>query len=109
MWHMLIDRAKGNLHISFSDIHANDNSGNAKWVAKYHFAKTNRNVVNKIHAYFEFKDGLIIKHNDHFDFHTWSKQALGITGILLGWSSFLRKKVQRQALESLRKYQQKTL
>ena len=109
MWHMLIDRAKGNLHISFSDIHANDKSVNAKWVAKYHFAKTNRNVVNKIHAYFEFKDGLIIKHNDHFDFHTWSKQALGITGILLGWSSFLRKKVQRQALESLRKYQQKTL
>lgn len=109
MWHMLIERAKGNLHISFSDIHANDKSGNAKWIAKYHFTKTNRNVVNKIHAYFEFKDGLIIKHNDHFDFHTWSKQALGITGILLGWSSFLRKKVQKQALESLRKYQQKTL
>ncbi|MFC6095293.1 nuclear transport factor 2 family protein [Flavobacterium qiangtangense] len=107
MWHMLIERAKGNLEISFSDIQANDRSGTAKWVAKYHFSKTNRNVVNKIKAYFEFKDGLIIKHTDNFDFYNWSKQALGTTGLLLGWTSFLRKKVQKQALESLRKYQQK--
>lgn len=107
MWHMLIERAKGNLEISFSDIQANEKSGSAKWIAKYHFSKTNRNVVNKINAYFEFKDGLIFKHTDNFDFYDWSKQALGTTGFLLGWTSFLRKKVQKQALESLRKYQQK--
>jgi ketosteroid isomerase-like protein len=107
MWHMLIERAKGNLEVSFSDIQADSKSGAAKWIAKYHFSKTNRNVVNKIKAYFEFQDGLIIKHVDNFDFHEWSKQALGVTGILLGWTSFLRKKVQKQALESLRKYQQK--
>lgn len=107
MWHMLIERAKGNLEISFSDIQANDRSGTAKWIAKYHFSKTNQNVVNKIKAYFEFKDGLIIKHTDNFDFYNWSKQALGTTGLLLGWTSFLRKKVQKQASESLRKYQQK--
>ena len=53
MWHMLIERAKGNLEISFSDIQANDKSGSAKWIAKYHFSKTNRNVVNKIKAYFD--------------------------------------------------------
>mgnify|MGYP003575707890 CR=1 FL=1 len=109
MWHMLIERAKGNLEILFSDIQANDKSGSAKWIAKYHFSKTNRNVVNKIKAYFEFKDGLIIKHTDNFDFYDWSKQALGTTGLLIGWTSFLRKKVQKQALESLRKYQQKNL
>ena len=107
MWHMLIERAKGNLEITFSDIQANEKSGSAKWIAKYHFSKTNRNVENKIKAYFEFKDGLIIKHTDNFDFYDWSKQALGTTGLLLGWTSFLRKKVQQQALESLRKYQQK--
>jgi len=109
MWQMLIERAKGNLEISFSDIQANDKSGKAKWTAKYHFSKTNRNVVNKIKASFEFKDGLIIKHTDNFDFYNWSKQALGTTGLLLGWSSFLRKKVQKQALESLRKYQEKSV
>jgi len=107
MWHMLIERAKGNLEISFSDIQANEKSGSAKWIAKYHFSKTNRNVVNKINAYFKFKDGLIFKHTDNFDFYGWSKQALGTTGLLLGWTLFLRKKVQKQALESLRKYQQK--
>lgn len=107
MWHMLIERAKGNLEISFSDIQSNDRSGTAKWIAKYHFAKTNRDVVNNVKAYFEFKDGLIIKHIDNFDFYDWSKQALGTTGLLLGWTPFLRKKVQKQALESLRKYQQK--
>lgn len=105
MWYMLIERAKGNLQIEFSDIQANAQSGTAKWTATYHFSKTNRKVVNKIKAYFEFKDGLIIKHTDSFDFWNWSKQALGTTGLLLGWSSFLHKKVQNQALEALRKYQ----
>ena len=109
MWHMLIERAKGNLEISFSDIQADEKIGSAKWIAKYHFSKTNRNVINKIKANFEFKDGLIIKHTDSFNFYEWSKQALGTTGLLLGWTSFLHKKVQHQALESLRKYQQKNL
>lgn len=107
MWHMLIERAKGNLQIKFSDIHAEGNSGSAQWIATYHFAKTNRKVTNKIKASFEFKDGLIIKHTDAFDFWKWSRQALGMSGALLGWSSFLHKKVQHQALEALRKYQQK--
>ena len=107
MWHMLIERAKGNLTVEFSEIHADAHTGTAKWTAIYHFAKTNRKVVNKINATFEFKDGLIIKHTDSFNFWNWSKQALGTTGLLLGWSSFLHKKVQHQALEALRKYQQK--
>lgn len=107
MWHMLIERAKGNLEIEFSNIKADANKGGAEWIATYNFSKTNRNVVNKIKASFEFKDGLIIKHTDNFDFYNWSKQALGTTGLFLGWSSFLHKKVQKQALESLRKYQKK--
>lgn len=107
MWHMLIERAKGNLKVEFSNIKADARKGTAQWTAIYHFSKTNRKVVNKIAASFEFKDGLIIKHTDSFDFWNWAKQALGTTGVLLGWSSFLRKKVQHQALESLRKYQQK--
>lgn len=107
MWHMLIERAKGNLNIEFANIKADGQKGTATWIATYHFTKTNRKVINKINASFEFKDGLIIKHTDSFDFWNWAKQALGTTGLLLGWSSFLHKKVQHQALESLRKYQQK--
>ncbi|MGB0347184.1 MAG: nuclear transport factor 2 family protein, partial [Balneolaceae bacterium] len=46
-------------------------------------------------------DGLIINHQDDFDFWRWSTQALGFPGLILGWSPFLKKKVQKQALDSL--------
>ncbi len=107
MWTMLIERSKGNLEIEFFDIVANKDSGSARWVAKYLFSRTNRNVVNEIQAQFEFKDGLIIRHTDHFDIWKWSKQALGLPGILLGWTGFMQKKIQQQAIQSLRKYQEK--
>src|SRR5687768_13361423 len=61
MWHMLISRSNGNLHIEFYDIEANDQSGSAKWIARYEFRSTGRPVVNNITATFEFRDGLIIR------------------------------------------------
>ncbi|AWI26541.1 nuclear transport factor 2 family protein [Flavobacterium pallidum] len=105
MWHMLIERSKGNLEIEFSQIIAEGHSGSAVWVAKYTFSSTNRNVVNVIHAQFEFRDGLIFRHTDHFKIWKWSQQALGFKGFLLGWTGFLQNKIQQQALHSLRKYQ----
>ena len=104
MWKMLIERSKGNLKIDFSEIKANEHLGSARWIATYRFSKTNRNVVNTIAAKFLFKDGLIIKHTDDFDFWKWSKQALGIKGILLGWTSFMQNKIQQQARMRLKKY-----
>ncbi|OYU81249.1 MAG: limonene-1,2-epoxide hydrolase [Flavobacterium sp. BFFFF1] len=105
MWHMLIERSKGNLEIEFSDIHAERNFGSAKWIAKYTFSSTQRKVTNRISSQFEFKDGLILRHTDHFDIWKWSQQALGLKGLLLGWTGFLQKKVQQQAIHSLRKFQ----
>jgi len=106
MWKMLLEKSKGNIKIEFSDIKANDYSGSAKWIATYNFSKTNRRVVNNISAEFKFSEGLIIKHTDHFDIWKWSKQALGIKGILLGWTGFFQKKIQKQANLSLKKYNQ---
>lgn len=105
MWQMLIERSKGQLKIEFSNVSAQGDSGAAHWVATYHFSKTNRQVVNKITAAFEFRDGLIYRHTDHFDFWKWCQQALGFSGLLLGWTGFLQRKIRQQALESLRKYQ----
>lgn len=105
MWQMLIERSKGHLKIEFSDVSANNNSGSAKWVATYLFSKTNRQVINNVAASFEFKDGLIYRHTDHFDFWKWCRQALGISGALLGWTGFMQRKIRQQALESLRKFQ----
>lgn len=107
MWRMLVERAKGNIKIEFKNISADDKKGSADWTANYLFSKTNRQVFNQIHAEFEFKDGKIIRHNDTFDIWKWSKQALGISGLLLGWSSFMKNKIQQNAKESLREYSQK--
>ncbi|WP_035643683.1 nuclear transport factor 2 family protein [Flavobacterium sp. ASV13] len=106
MWEMLLLKSKGNIKIEFSNIKADDFTGSARWIATYNFSKTNRNVVNTISAEFVFQDGLIIKHTDNFDVWKWSKQAFGITGLLLGWTGFFHKKIQEQALLSLKKFQQ---
>src|SRR5665213_2751249 len=57
MWRMLIGRNKGNIHITFSNVTANEKTGSANWVAEYVFSQTNRKVINVISAQFEFADG----------------------------------------------------
>ncbi|MGQ7947512.1 nuclear transport factor 2 family protein [Flavobacterium sp. WC2509] len=104
MWKMLIEKSKGNIKIEFSDIKADDYSGSAKWIATYNFSKTNRKIVNKIHTQFEFQDGLIVKHIDYFDIWKWSKQAFGFKGLLFGWTGFMQKQIQKQAIVSLKNY-----
>ena len=106
MWKMLIERSKGDIKIDFSDIKATEHIGSAKWIATYNFSKTNRKVVNVIKAHFLFQDGLIIKHTDDFDIWKWSKQAFGLKGFLLGWTGFMQKKIQQQALLTLKKYKE---
>jgi len=107
MWRMLLDRGKGNLHIEFANIKADNNTGSAEWTATYNFSKTGRKVVNNIFSRFEFQDDLIIRHTDDFNLQEWAKQALGVKGMILGWTPFLHKKIQQQSLMMLRKYQQK--
>jgi hypothetical protein len=58
-------------------------------------------VVNDVHASFRFADGKIAEHTDDFDFHRWSRQALGTPGLLLGWTPLLRRATQRKARASL--------
>ena len=104
MWRMLIKNSKGNIKITYNNIQADDKSGSAHWEAVYVFSKTGRNVVNKVDATFEFRDGKIIKHTDRFDFWKWAGQALGLSGWLLGWTSFLKNKVRKNATDSLSKF-----
>ena len=42
--------------------------------------------------------------DDRFDFWKWSRQALGLPGWLLGWSSALRAKVQARAAGNLARF-----
>lgn len=100
MWRMLCTQGK-DLQLMFSSVRADDQSGSAHWEARYTFSKTARQVHNRIDAQFEFRDGLIHRHIDCFDFWRWSRQALGAPGVLMGWSGFLQRKVQEQAARSL--------
>ena len=105
MWRMLCDatKAKGRDHwkLSVSQVTANS----AHWEANYKFSATGRLVLNKIDATFEFNpQGLITRHRDRFDFWTWSRQALGLPGLLLGWSPFLKAKVRATAAGNLKRY-----
>jgi hypothetical protein len=105
---MLITSQKGkDFKVEYSDINSKGQMGNAKWEAHYMFSKTERPVHNKIIAHFEFKDGKIIKHTDTFNLHTWSKQALGLKGLLLGGTSFFKKKLNQQTNQLLTKFEAK--
>ena len=107
MWKMLIERSKGKLKISFSNVYASAEKGSADWVAEYEFSATGRKVINQIHAEFEFKDGLLYRHTDTFNLHRWAAQAMGFKGRLLGGFGFFRRKVQQNARLALDKYIQK--
>ncbi|TKC03292.1 nuclear transport factor 2 family protein [Pedobacter cryotolerans] len=103
MWQMLILKGK-DMRIEFGQISANEKTGKAHWDAYYTFSATGKNVINKIDANFEFENGKIVKHIDDFNFYVWAKQALGTTGLLLGWTGFLKNKIQTTAMANLQKF-----
>ena len=56
---------------------------------------------NQIEATFRFADGKIIEHTDVFDLWAWTRMALGLPGILLGWSPPIQNKVRATARKGL--------
>jgi ketosteroid isomerase-like protein len=103
MWQMLTSRG-ADLRVEFGNVSADAASGGADWQAWYKFSATGRQVHNIISARFRFAEGLIIEHVDTFDFWRWSRQALGLIGMLLGWSPMVRGKVRAQAARALDQY-----
>jgi ketosteroid isomerase-like protein len=106
MWRMLCEAGK-DLRIEASEIDADDTTGRARWVAHYTFSATGRPVVNDIRASFRFQNGRIVEHRDVFDFGRWARQALGMPGLLLGWTGWMRGQVQARAAKGLASFQKK--
>ncbi|CAI8792488.1 nuclear transport factor 2 family protein [Pseudomonas donghuensis] len=104
MWRMLTTRAK-DFSLTFDSVRADERSASAHWVARYLFSQTGRTVVNDIQARFVLRDGKICEHHDSFDLWGWSRQALGTSGLLLGWSPLVQGKVRAQAQKGLRAFQ----
>ncbi len=100
MWRMLINKAQ-NFSLVFDGVEADDRQGKAHWIATYTFSQTGNTVVNDIHASFEFRDGKIVRHADRFDLWKWARQALGMKGVLLGWTPIVRNAIQAQAAKGL--------
>lgn len=108
MWEMLCKRAK-NFSLTFDNIILLDEEyATCNWIASYTFAATGNKVINKVKAYIRIKDGLIIEHTDSFNFYSWAKQAIGIKGFLLGWTSFFQRQIKMQALMGLQKFMEKS-
>jgi ketosteroid isomerase-like protein len=99
MWRMLTRTAR-DLKVELPE----HDGGSAHWIARYTFSATGRPVVNDVRASFRFEDGRIVDHVDEFSFWTWSRQAIGTKGLLLGWTPFLRAKVSGTAKAGLDKF-----
>jgi len=95
MWEMLLSQKKGETIINFDNVQATAESGKANWVAEYYYGDKKRKIINRVSAEFKFKDGKIIQHIDSFDLWKWTKQALGIAGLLIGWTPFIKNKIQK--------------
>lgn len=104
MWEMLCKQAQ-NFSLTFSNIETQDDEYNScRWTAVYNFSKTGRKVTNKIKAHIRIQNGKITEHTDNFDLWKWSRQALGLPGLLLGWTPMLQNKIRSTARRSLEKF-----
>lgn len=107
MWEMLLSQKKEDTKINFDNIQATTKNGKANWVAEYIYGDKKRRVVNRVSANFKFKDGKIIEHFDTFDLWEWTKQALGITGFLIGWTPYMKNKIQLTTNKRLNEFMKK--
>lgn len=103
MWRMLTERGK-DLKVDLVEHEADGSNGSARWVARYTFTQTGRPVINDVRAHFTIADGKIVDHHDEFSFYDWSKQALGTSGLLLGWTPVIRSAVRKKARAELDRY-----
>jgi len=100
MWRMLCERAT-DLVLTADHIVADTDTGSAHWEARYTFSATGRPVHNVIEASFRFAGGRILRHDDRFDLYRWARQALGMKGLLLGWSPPVQNAIRSQASRGL--------
>lgn len=107
MWRMLCNSGD-DLRVTFSDPAADDTAGTARWEAWYTFKPTGRKVHNVIDAAFTFEDGLVVAHIDSFDLPSWARQALGLSGALLGRTGFMQKRIREQARGQLDRFQNRS-
>ena len=89
MWRMLCEatqaKNRDDWKLTCRSVEAGHTTGKAQWESDYRFSAARRKVHNVVESVFEFNDsGLITRQRDRFNFWSWSRQALGTPGLLLG-------------------------
>jgi ketosteroid isomerase-like protein len=105
MWRMLMARGGGATEVSFGNVQSDGEKASADWMARYSYGTKKRMVVNEVRAEFIIRDGKIVKHTDKFNLWLWARQALGLNGLLLGWSAFFKARMNDTTRGMLASYQ----
>jgi ketosteroid isomerase-like protein len=103
MWTMLCQNAK-DLEVQYEILEEDDRKASVKWEAVYTFDKTGRKVHNIVVADLTLEDGKIIQHTDRFKLWKWAGQAMGLSGHILGGTTFFKKRLQQQTNRLLDKF-----
>jgi hypothetical protein len=105
MWRFLVSNIARSGRDSWSLSYNVESDTSASWEAKYLFCGTGRLVRNHVRSQFIFdSNGKVCQQIDTFDFWLWSRQALGLVGVLFGWTAFLKRKVRAKALDGLDRF-----
>jgi len=107
MWAMLLSRAE-DLGIEVNILEDGPSRARVQWVARYTFGATGRRVVNRISTEMAIANGRIVRQVDRFDLWRWARQALGVRGLLLGWTPMVQNAIRKQAAQSLREFARRT-
>ena len=100
MWRMLCERAT-DLRVECGPVRSEGGVMRVEWQAWYAYSVTGRQVHNRIAASLTLEGGLIRRHVDVFDLYRWARQALGLKGLLLGWTPVVQRAIRRRASRSL--------
>ena len=100
MWRMLCERAT-DLRVECGSVRLEGDMARVEWQAWYTYSATGRRVHNRVAASLRLEQGLIRQHDDVFDLYRWARQALGIKGLVLGWTPPVQRAIHRQAIRSL--------
>lgn len=106
MWGMLLSAAT-DLQVDFRVLQEDAAGGKVRWNARYSYGPKGRRVYNVVTSTFQIKDGLIVGQQDCFDLWRWTRQALGLRGVLLGWSPLMHGQVRALAAKRLAKAMRK--
>jgi hypothetical protein len=100
MWAMLLTRAE-DLGIQVNILEDSPARARVEWTAHYTFGATGRRVVNRIQTEMAISNGRIVRQIDRFSLWRWARQALGVQGLLLGWTPMVQNRIRKQAARSL--------